>query len=232
MNRLVMLVLLSLTAIASPGWVFAQETTQTPAVVGDDDVIVDRFAGSMLKQWHWRRENRDGWKLTDAGLQVLVEPGNMWGNSNDAKNVLLHPIPDRWQDRVDVIVQLQHHPVKRWEQANLVWYYSDSTMVKLGLEIENGETNIVMGREQDDRTKTIAIVPYPEHFVELQLSVRKLDISGYYRRPGQSDWQLAGQTSLPESSTVPPPQASLQFYQGEVGSDRWATVQRFEMHRP
>jgi len=194
----------------------------------DTDKITDDFRGSMNSTWRWLRENKTGWKLTDSGLQVLIEPGNMWGKANDAKNVLLHSVPLAWQDSADVSVQLEHHPKKRWEQANLVWYYSDSAMVKIGLEVENGKTNIVMGREEDDRTRTIAIVPYPAETVQLRLVVRGPEISGYYRHPGDLKWIEVGKSPLPSSSKRPA-QVSLQFYQGEADSDRWATVSRFKM---
>lgn len=193
----------------------------------DTQPIVDTFRGSMNSSWRWQRENKAGWKLTDNGLQVLIEPGNMWGKANDAKNVLLHPVPAAWQSSADVSVQLEHHPKKRWEQANLVWYYSDSTMVKLGLEVEDGKTNIVMGREENDRTRTIAIVPYPAEIVQLRFVVRGLELTGYYRQSGDSTSTEVGKSPLPSSSSTPPAQVSLQFYQGEA--DRWATVTRFEL---
>lgn len=197
----------------------------------DQDRIVDRFRNSMRKEWHWLRENKDGWKLTDSGLRVLIEPGNLWGKANDAKNVLLHPVPQAWQDSVEVSVQIEHHPKKRWEQANLVWYYSDSTMVKLGLEVEHGTTNIVMGREENDRTSTIAIIPYPMETVQLRFLVGSGEVHGFYRKPGTHQWLSAGKAPLPSPSSTQHPQVSLQFYQGELNSNRWATVSRFEMQK-
>lgn len=191
--------------------------------------IVDSLKGSMRKEWRWLRENKDGWKLTDRGLQVLIEPGNMWGKDNNAKNVLLHPIPDAWQDSAGVSVQLEQHPKKRWEQTNLVWYYSDSMMVKIGLELEHGKTNIVMGHESGDRTRTIAIVPYPDESVQLRFVVDGLKLRGFYRKPGATDWTEVGTTNLPSDSATPTPKVSLQFYMGEANSDRWATVSNFKM---
>lgn len=206
-----------------------------PEAVGQDpdaEGIVDEFHHAMRTQWHWVRENKQGWKLTDSGLQVLIEPGNLWGGSNDAKNVLLHPIPKAWQDSVEVSVEIEHHPQKRWEQVNLSWYYSDSTMVKLGLEIEHGITNIVMGREEKDRAATIAIIPYEPAKVQLRLLVEGDELQGFYRQPGADQWLLAGKTKLPTPASDLPPQVSLQFYQGEANSNRWATVRRFEMQQP
>ncbi len=180
--------------------------------------------------WYWLRENKSGWRRSDEGLQVLIEPGNMWGPANDAKNVLLYPLAVGWRDAVQVSVQLTHLPKKRWEQANLVWYYSDSAMVKLGLEIENGVTNIVMGREERDKAQTIAVIPYAEPHVQLRLKVSGQEIRGYFRNPSAPDWIEAGKTTLPYEESLPP-QISLQFYQGEQDSDRWATVNWIEIER-
>ena len=215
--------------VSKDEWLAAQ-----PKVYQSDantTAIVDDFQGSMNSEWRWRRENKAGWKLSDHGLRVLVEPGNMWGKANDAKNILLRPVPKAWRDSADVSVQLEHHPKKRWEQANLVWYYSDAMMVKLGLEIENGKTNIVMGREENDRTRTVAIVPYPAEVVQLRLAVGGLTVRGYFRRPKSKEWTAVGQCALPSSPSAPAPQVSLQFYQGEAGSNRWASVSRFEMKK-
>ena len=202
---------------------------EQPTNVRDDgDMIVDSFQGAMSDQWQWLRENKQGWKLTDSGLQVLIEPGNMWGAANDARNVLLHAVPDAWHDSVEISVQMEQHPKKRWEQTNLVWYYSDSTMVKLGLEIEHGRVNVVMGREVDDRTQTIAIIPYPGETVQLRLVVAGREVTGFYRKPGSDPWVKVGTASLPDDLSKPP-QVSLQFYQGEAESNRWATVTDFKM---
>ena len=85
-----------------------------------------------------------------------------------------------------------------------------------------------MGREIDDRTQTIAIIPYPEETVQLQLVVDGLELTGFYRKPGSKQWTEVGQTSLPADSSTPP-QVSLQFYQGEADANRWATVSHFRM---
>ena len=191
--------------------------------------ITDSFSGSMSKEWRWLRENKSGWKVTDSGLQVLIEPGNMWGKDNDARNVLLHPIPAAWEEGVDVQVQLEQHPKKRWEQANLVWYFSDSTMVKLGLELELGKTNIVMGREDGDRTRTIKIVPYADPIVQLRFIAIGQQLKGFYRKPGSEAWNPVGSSTLPASSATPPAKISLQFYMGEEDSNRWATISDFHM---
>lgn len=208
---------------------FAAVPRPASAQSNEADAIVEDFRKPLEKPWRWIREHRDGWRITDDGLQVLIEPGNMWGGDNDARNVLVRPIPAEWRDNVEVSVQVEHHPKKQWEQADLVWYYNDGTMVKLGLEIENDELNIVMGREEDDQARTIAIIPYRGETVQLRLVVQGGKITGYFRQPGKKKWLVAGDCELPASPSLEAPHASLQFYQGEAGSDRWATVSEFRV---
>jgi regulation of enolase protein 1 (concanavalin A-like superfamily) len=224
--------LISLAAVLRAGEpdnaeAISKETPKEQA--GSVAPVTDDFRGKLGEGWRWLRENREGWRETDNGLQVLVEPGNMWGGANDAKNVLLRGVPEAMAAAADVSVEISHKPQNRWEQANLVWYYSDSHMVKLGLEIENGRTNIVMGREEGDKTKTIAIIPYEGETVELRFTVRGQDLQGWYRRPGAADWTVAGKTTVPVSPVAPAPHISLQFYQGVAGSGRWATVRKFRL---
>jgi regulation of enolase protein 1 (concanavalin A-like superfamily) len=201
------------------------DTKTAPAAITDD------FKGKLGEGWHWVRENKDGWRITDAGLQVLIEPGNMWGPANDAKNVLLRTVPEAMHKNAEVSVQVAHKPQNRWEQADFVWYYSDSNMVKIGLEIENGRTNIVMGREEGDKTRTIAIIPYDGETVQLRIVVRGEELTGSFRKPGAKEWTEAGKTTTPAPAGTAP-QISLQFYQGVAGSNRWATVNTFQLVTP
>ena len=188
------------------------------------DAIVADFTKPLAEPWRWIREHRGAWRVSPAGLQVLVEPGNMWGGANDARNVLVREIPAAWCESVEIVAELSHRPRKRWEQADLAWYYDDSTMVKLGLEIEYGRTNVVMGREEGDKTETIAIVPYPHEQVRLRLRVVDNEIVGSFRGAHGGEWTEAGRCKLPAAPEGKGAHASLQFYQGEAGSDRWANV--------
>lgn len=236
MNRLATTALISTLTFAAlsvaPRQVAAQTppaAQATPTASKDAYSIVEDFRNPPQKPWRWIRENRDGWRITDDGLQVLIEPGNMWGGDNDARNVLVRPIPAEWRDGVEVSVQFEHHPKKRWEQADLVWYYSGCTMVKLGLEVENDQLNIVMGREENDQARTVAVIPYKENTVQLRLVVNERRIAGFYRAPGDKKWTAAGDCELPTAPDGEEPHASLQFYQGDAGSDRWATVSKFRI---
>ena len=49
----------------------------------------DPFDDKLKDGWSWVREDPQGWKVADGALQIRVQPGNMWGPANNARNVLV-----------------------------------------------------------------------------------------------------------------------------------------------
>lgn len=188
---------------------------------------VETFHDPRLPGWSWERENPDAWRCTPDGLQVRVEPGNMWGGANNARNVLIHPIPSQSGMGTTISVTFSNAPTAQWEQADLVWFYDDSNMVKLGQELVTGRLSIVMGREQGDRTRTIAIIPLDDHTVDLRLQQLPGDrIRGQFRTRHHPNWRTAGECDLPIKGS---PNASLQFYNGPTNVEHWVQIRRFEL---
>jgi hypothetical protein len=183
----------------------------------------DSFSGKLGDGWTWVREHRDAWRVSPRGLEVRVEPGNMWGKANNAKNVLVRP-------EITITVRVENRPTAQYEQVDLVWYYDDSHMVKIGQELVDGQLSIVMGREEGDRPRTIRIVPLEAFAVDLRFLVREKAIRGQFRPVGSEVWQDVGETDLPG----PPggrPHLSLQFYQGPADAEHWARVSGFRVER-
>jgi len=185
------------------------------------------FAGESLPSgWTWKRENPEAWRLRDKGLEIKIEPGNMWGGQNDAKNVLLIPLAkDRHEFGTDVQVILANSPTRRWEQVDLVWYFRDSHMVKIGLELEHGKNSVVMGREEGDRTRTIKIVPIEKDQVTVRLKIAEGQVQGYYRLAAEGEWTNVGSCKEPKpAGGHDKPQVSIQCYQGDPKDPHWARI--------
>ena len=186
----------------------------------------DPSGKSLPSDWTWKRENPEAWRLRDGGLEIKIEPGNMWGKKNDAKNVLLIPLAaDLQASGADIQVTLENSPTRRWEQVDLVWYYRDSHMVKIGLELEHGKNSVVMGREEGDRTRTIKIIPIDRNKVTVRFKVSQGKVRGYYRLSAKDDWKDVGTCDepRPEGSTETP-QVSIQCYQGDPKNPHWARI--------
>jgi regulation of enolase protein 1 (concanavalin A-like superfamily) len=197
---------------------------------GDEVVFEDNFNGKLGPGWLWVRENPAAWRATERGLEVRVEPGNLWGEANNAKNVLLRKVPDPTQTPLEISVKVENRPTEQYEQVNLVWYYSDSHMVKIGQEIVNGKLTVVMGREENDSTRTIAIIPLDSHTVWLRLRVQGNRIHGGCRTSEANHWTVAGSCKLPVQQGTAP-NASLHFYQGPQNVEHWARVTEFRIRK-
>lgn len=194
-----------------------------------DEVPLPKSETRVNPKWTWLREDRSAWRVTNGMLEVRVQPGNMWGPANNARNVLLIPIGRAAE--LEVSATLEHRPTEQYEQADLVWYYSDSNMVKLGPELVDGQFTVVMGREEGDRARTISINPISAGAVDVKFVVKGDEISGFYRDSSATDWKSAGTCSLPALAGVEP-RVSLQFYQGPANVEHWARVKRLAICAP
>jgi alpha-L-fucosidase len=195
------------------------------SAIGSDNI--NPFSGTSIPDgWTWKREIPEAWRLRNQSLEIKILPGNMWGGQNNAKNVLLIPLTDdQTAGGTDVSVTLANSPMQRWEQVDLVWYYSDSHMVKIGLELEHGINSVVMGREENDRTRTIKIVPIARDTVTVRFKVAQGQVQGYYRLTDADPWIEVGTCSAP----VPigeghAPRVSIQCYQGDPKHPHWARI--------
>jgi regulation of enolase protein 1 (concanavalin A-like superfamily) len=186
------------------------------------------FRGPLGEGWTILREDPKGWRATAEGLEVRVLPGNMWGGANNARNTFVRPVPDPATGPVEAAVRIENRPTEQYEQVDLVWYYDDGHQVKIGQELVDGKLSIVMGREEADRTRTIAIVPLDSDVVEVRLVAEGARIRGAFRTPAMQEWQEVGGCDLPVKGS---PQISLQAYQGPAQVERWARLRDFEVRQ-
>jgi len=151
----------------------------------------------------------------------------MWGPANDAKNVLLRPAPDPQREQIEITAAVENHPTNQYEQVDLVWYYDDSHMVKVGEELVDGKLSVVMGREENDRTRTISITPLDSQTVQLRMRVSGKTVHGQFKTP-MHDWRDVGECDMPVKGD---PKISLQFYQAAQDTNHWARVSEFTIRK-
>jgi len=186
----------------------------------------DDFSGKLGDGWSWVRENPAAWRVDEGALMIRVEPGNMWGTSNDARNVLTRPVPTVKQGGVRASVHMQHTPTHLYEQVDLVWYFDDSNMVKIGVELVHGQLSLVMGREANDRADTLCIIPLTENAAEVRFTAHGDKLRGEYRIPNDAAWKFAGACTLPVKGEA---KISLQAYQGPDNAEHWARLSQFRI---
>jgi hypothetical protein len=95
----------------------------------------------------------------------------------------------------------------------------------------DGELSVVMGREENDRARTISITPLDSERVELRLTVSGNEIRGQFKTP-KGDWRDVGGCDLPaKGPSKDQPKISLQFYRAAEGSEHWARVTEVTVRR-
>ncbi len=200
------------------------------ALAAETVLFTDEFRGKVGEGWRWVRENPAAWRVTDDGLEIRIEAGNMWGGKNDAKNVLVRDLPKAANGALCAEVTFENKPTSQYEQVDLVWYYDDSNMVKIGLELVDGDVCMVMGREENDMTRTIAKPPIGNNVTKLQvrLTARGNILKGEYRIDGVGEWQTAGECDLPAKGDA---KISVQAYQGPADAEHWAKIRAFRLTR-
>jgi regulation of enolase protein 1 (concanavalin A-like superfamily) len=199
-----------------------------PAAFSEAPLFEDDFNGTLKEGWSWLRENPGAWRVANDALEIRVEPGNMWGKSNSAKNVLLRDVPAHGDEGIAVSATLENHPTNQYEQIDLVWYYDDSHMVKIGLELVHGQLSLVMGREAEDRAITLSIIPMKTNVIRVRLTVKGNRIHGEYQVPGDDEWHEGGKCDLPVKGK---PKVSIQAYQGAADVEHWARISDFRIER-
>lgn len=193
-------------------------------------VFHDALTTKLADGWRWIRKDDTGWRITVSGLELRVFPGSLWGSANNARNVLLRPIPEIPAHEVRISVTVQNQPTQQYEQVNLAWYYDDANMVKLGHELVDGKLCVVMGREEKDNPSTIGVVQVGASTVQLQLVARDRVIKGRFRSSDADEWTTIGQCDLAAlSSSQGRPFASIHCYHGPADAERWARITDFRI---
>lgn len=199
------------------------------AVAGESEVLFkDDFKGKLADGWTWIREDPHAWRVNEQGLEIRIQPGNMWGPANNATNILVRPVPDPATQPIEVSVTVSNRPTGQYEQVDLVWYYDDGHMVKIGQEQVDNVLCLVMGREEKNKTKTLAKIPIEALSLEVRFLATGDTLKGQYRPAGETAWKDAAECALPKNGE---PKISLQVYQGPRDAGHWARFSAFRIAR-
>ena len=94
----------------------------------------------------WRYWHPKAWKLDKGTLALRVLPGYLHAKNNNARNVLLRPLP-RSDKPLAVEVFVQSEPKAQFEHAGIVWYQDDDNYVSLFQEVLGGKVDGGGGNE-------------------------------------------------------------------------------------
>jgi regulation of enolase protein 1 (concanavalin A-like superfamily) len=183
----------------------------------------DDFSQAPAEGWSWVREDPSAWEVADGALRVRTLPGTLWGERNNAVNVITRSAPEAAEYATEAIVTKL--PEENGEQAGLLWYLDDANNIKLVKEMVGGRLVIVMAREEQDQPGVVGEVPFEPATAQLRLALDGGRVTGHYRASDEEDWQPVGECEPVEGAGV-----GLCTH-GSVPDDeeRWAQFERFRV---
>jgi regulation of enolase protein 1 (concanavalin A-like superfamily) len=105
--------------------------TLPPATNSPQAGFTDDFNGPRLdSRWQWVRERPANWSLKDRPgfLSITTESGDLWGNHNSNKNMLL---TDAVGADFTITTRIEFSPTANHQQAGLVIYQNDDNYIRL-----------------------------------------------------------------------------------------------------
>jgi regulation of enolase protein 1 (concanavalin A-like superfamily) len=183
----------------------------------------DAFAGSLSDGWHWIREAPEAWRVAEDALHIRALPGTLWGERNDARNILLRaaePVAEGFANEVTV----RNAPQAQGEQGGVIWYVNDGTYIKLIKECLENSVWIVLAREVDDQAALVNKIPWDGDRAHLRLALEEGKVIGRARDPEGGDWQVVGVCEPLPATKVHP---GIFTHGGPEDEARWAEFTEF-----
>jgi regulation of enolase protein 1 (concanavalin A-like superfamily) len=194
-------------------------------------IFEDSFSGKLADGWTWVREDPKGWRVDEKGLHIRNQHGSLWGGGNDARNVLLRPLPPLPDDggALAVDVTVRHKPQINAEQAGLVYHVDDENYVKLIYESLEKRELIVFAREHKGESMVIASVPVPNEAPRLRLVITHDGLRGQFLAEDNT-WRQIGHCDFPaDKAPSKDARVGLVCHGGPHEVERWATFNDFKI---
>lgn len=147
---------------------------------------------TLVSPWSWLREDASRWSLWSrlGFLRITTQAGDLYRQSNSARNTLLLPIPP---GDIEISTRLEFNPSELWQAAGLIIYQDDDNYaaVTRGYEVDGEQQHVVLRREIGGQ---YASQLAPASWTRLYLRLRKWgNTATAYFSNNLYDWYGAGQ---------------------------------------
>ena len=82
-----------------------------------------------------KREDKAKYKLTDNSIEVTMQPGDLYTNTNTVKNLFLYNPKNVEKNNLRAVVKVEGLPIKennQWDTASFILYHDDDNYVTVG----------------------------------------------------------------------------------------------------
>jgi WD40 repeat protein/regulation of enolase protein 1 (concanavalin A-like superfamily) len=153
------------------------------------------FTDQLAKGWSWVREDPKAWRLEKGALVLRTLPGYLHAKENNARNILLRPLP-KADKPLAVEVLVEGEPKVQYEHAGLVYYVDDDNYVALFQEVLGKTVELQMVIEKDAQPR-FAVAKHSAKEVSLRLLIAGGKITAQYKPSEKETWKTVGQGDVP-----------------------------------
>jgi regulation of enolase protein 1 (concanavalin A-like superfamily) len=169
---------------------------QVLGMATDEKVLFEeKFVDKFDKDWSWVREDPKAWRLEQGVLVLRTLPGYLHAKSNDARNVLLRPLP-RSDKPLAVEVFVEGEPKVQYEHAGVIWYVDDDNYVSLFQEVLGKNVELQMVTEKN-ASPSFNVVKHDAKGVWIRLLIAEEKITAQYRPTEKEAWKTVGRSDFP-----------------------------------
>ncbi|MGC9522223.1 MAG: hypothetical protein ACP5HG_10150 [Anaerolineae bacterium] len=187
----------------------------------------ETFEDQLSEGWSWIHEAPEAWHIKDQELHLQTLPGTLWGERNDARNILLRPALEL-EPGLASEVQVTNAPVLQGEQAGLIWYLDEGNYIKLVKERLDDRIWIVLAREENEQPALVNRVPFLPQTARLRLTLVQERVVGQVLTPEDSEWQTVGEC---DPISTPMLQFGIFTHGGPNDTRRSAQFSSFKVYR-
>jgi PKD repeat protein len=176
---------------------------------GGGNTVLDEFNGTDIAAPPWEVVRRDQAMTVGSGaLHIPAQPGDIYGDKNDAKNLVLRAAPTgAWTATTKVAFEGDN----QWQQAGMILYTDDGNFVKFGrIATENGtgvekfefilETNGTPRNEAADSTGNLP-ANFPKDYY-LRMVSDGTNVTGAYSTDGTTWTPVGRAAAIPAGAKV------------------------------
>ena len=191
-------------------------------------VFEESFDESLDSDWFWVRGTSAAQRLEHGRIFLLTEPGGLFRDHNDGKNLLLRALPPSTEPLL-VEVDLTLEPEGLYENAGIILYIDDDNYAVVNKESypdHEPSLRLQVAYESNGEPE----VPHDTHYersrVILGMRIGGSSITGLYRSSTSEPWTVLGSVPRPVGST---PRIGLKTSYGVQGVERWAEFDNFRI---
>lgn len=159
--------------------------------IKDEAIVIAVPMGDGTTAFNWVRENKNNWSLNENnGLNLKLEPGAIWSNTNSVKNVLTK---DVGEENYSIVTKMNYKPSADYAEAGIAFYVDDDNYIFLSRKKHSGYGGNIFsmiteegGSPLESPADNLVKDEVQGKDIYLKLQKEGNQYSGYYSEDGES----------------------------------------------